>query len=138
MLFILIIEYQNKKHAFNWLNTLHVTFTILRYRLGCWYRLVQKPCIDWCCWSYTWFLDRSTSHGPWNRYFPHLRLGQYHFHWSVPWPLGSLYILILPSISVTIIHLLTGYESNSTFIVPKVPTIFQGNTEENSWYRGDN
>jgi hypothetical protein len=37
-----------------------------------------------------------------------------------------------------IIHLLTGYEGNSTFIVPKVPTIFQGNAEENSWYRGDN
>jgi hypothetical protein len=37
-----------------------------------------------------------------------------------------------------IIHLLTGYEGNNTFIVPKVPTIFRGNTEENSWYRGDN
>jgi hypothetical protein len=23
-----IIAYQNKKHTFNWLNTLHVTFTI--------------------------------------------------------------------------------------------------------------
>jgi hypothetical protein len=33
---------------------------------------------------------------------------------------------------------LTGYEGNSTFIVPKVPTIFWGNAEENSWYRGDN
>ena len=43
-----IVEYQNKKHAFNWLNTLHVTFTIPRYRLGCRYRPVQKPCIDWC------------------------------------------------------------------------------------------
>ena len=31
---------------------------------------------------------------------------------------------MLPGISI---HLLTGYESNSTFIVPKVPTIFQGN-----------
>ena len=31
----MFIEYQNKKHAFNWLNTLHVTFTIRRYRLGC-------------------------------------------------------------------------------------------------------
>ena len=29
------------------------------------------------------------------------------------------------------IHLLTGYEGNSTFIVPKVAS-------ENSWYRGDN
>jgi hypothetical protein len=37
-----------------------------------------------------------------------------------------------------IIHLLNGYEGNSTFIVPKVPTIFRGNAEENSWYRGDN
>ena len=27
--------YQIKKHTFNWLNTLHVTFTILRCRLGC-------------------------------------------------------------------------------------------------------
>jgi len=35
-----------------------------------------------------------------------------------------------------IIHLLTGYEGNSTFIVPKVPTIVRGNAE--SWYRGDN
>ena len=41
--------------------------------------------------------------GPWNQYFPRLRLGQYHFHWSVPWPFGSLYILILRSISITII-----------------------------------
>jgi hypothetical protein len=32
--------YQIKKHTFNWLNTLHVTFTILRCRLGCWYRQV--------------------------------------------------------------------------------------------------
>ena len=31
----MFIEYLNKKHAFNWLNTLHVTFTIPRYRLGC-------------------------------------------------------------------------------------------------------
>ena len=30
------------------------------------------------------------------------------------------------------IHLLTGYEGNSTFIVPKIPTIFGGNAEENS------
>ena len=37
-----------------------------------------------------------------------------------------------------IIHLLTGYEGYSTFIVPKVPTIFRGNTEDNSRYRGDN
>jgi hypothetical protein len=38
------------------------------------------------------------------------------------------------------IDLLTGYEGNITFIVPKVPTIFRGNAEENSWYRsrGDN
>jgi hypothetical protein len=32
----------------------------------------------------------------------------------------------------------TGYEGNSTVIVPKVPTIFRGNAEENSWYKGDN
>jgi hypothetical protein len=35
----------------NWLNTLHVTFTIPRYRLEFWYRPVQKPCIDWYYWS---------------------------------------------------------------------------------------
>jgi recyclin-1 len=29
------IAYQNKNHTFNWLNTLHVTFTIPRYRLEC-------------------------------------------------------------------------------------------------------
>jgi hypothetical protein len=35
----------------SWLNTLHVTFTIPRYRLECWYRPVQKLCIDWYYWS---------------------------------------------------------------------------------------
>ena len=30
-----VIAYQNKNHIFNWLNTLHVTFTIPRYRLEC-------------------------------------------------------------------------------------------------------
>jgi hypothetical protein len=35
------------------------------------------------------------------------------------------------------IHLLTGYEGNSTFIVPKVLTIVRGNAEDNSWYRED-
>jgi hypothetical protein len=39
-----IIAYQNKNQTFNWLNTLHVTFTISWYRLECWYRPVQKPC----------------------------------------------------------------------------------------------
>ena len=43
--------YQNKNHTFNWLNTLHMTFTIPRYRLECWYRPAQKPCIDWYYWS---------------------------------------------------------------------------------------
>ena len=43
------IEYQNKKHAFNWLNTLHVTFTILRCKLGYWYRLVQEQWIGATC-----------------------------------------------------------------------------------------
>ena len=33
---------------------------------------------------------------------------------------------------------MTGYEGNSTFIVPKVPTIVRGIAEDNSWYRGDN
>ena len=42
----IFIEYQNKTHAINWLNTLHVTFTSPRYRLSCWYRPVQKPYID--------------------------------------------------------------------------------------------
>ena len=35
------------------------------------------------------------------------------------------------------IHLLTWYESNNTFIVHKVPIIFGGNGEENSWSRED-
>jgi hypothetical protein len=39
---------------------------------------------------------------------------------------------------VNSIHLLTGYSGNSTFIVPKVPTIVRGNAEDNSCYRGDN
>jgi hypothetical protein len=45
------IAYQNKNYTFNWLNTLHVNFTIPRNRLECWYRPVQKPCIDWYYWS---------------------------------------------------------------------------------------
>ena len=45
------IAYQNKNYIFNWLNTLHVTFTIPRYRLECWHRPVQQPCIDWYYWS---------------------------------------------------------------------------------------
>jgi hypothetical protein len=47
------IEICNRDHIFNWMNTLHVTFTILQYRLECWYtcRPVQKPCIDWYYWS---------------------------------------------------------------------------------------
>ena len=36
------------------------------------------------------------------------------------------------------IHLLTAYEGNSPFLVPKVPTIVRDNAEDNSWYRGDN
>ena len=36
------------------------------------------------------------------------------------------------------IHLLTGYEGNITFIVPKVPTIVRANAEDSSWYKGDN
>ena len=57
------IEYQDKKHAFNFLNTLHVTVTIPRYRLGCWYRPVQEPCIDWCYRSI---------HGFWTGLYQHL------------------------------------------------------------------
>jgi hypothetical protein len=57
------IEYQDKKHAFNWLDTLHVTFTIPRYRLGCWYRPFQEPCIDWCYRSI---------HGCWTGLYQHL------------------------------------------------------------------
>ena len=55
------IAYQNKKHTFNWLKTSHVTFIIPRYRLGYWYRPVQKACIDWCSRAYARFLDRSVS-----------------------------------------------------------------------------
>jgi hypothetical protein len=51
MNYLLFIAYQNKIHTFNWLSTLHVTFTIPRYRLECWYRPIQKPCIDWYYWS---------------------------------------------------------------------------------------
>ena len=40
-------------------------------------------------------------------------------------------------LKVYIIHLLTGYEGNSTFIVLKVPAFSWGNTEENRC-RGDN
>ena len=53
-------------HAFDWLNTLHVTFTILRYRLGCWYRrsknriyfirlIRNEPTISWVIknWTHT-------------------------------------------------------------------------------------
>ena len=36
------------------------------------------------------------------------------------------------------IHLLTGNEGDSTFIVPKVSTIVWGNPEDNNWHRGDN
>jgi hypothetical protein len=56
-------------------------------------------------WGQYWDIQTALGswHGPWNIYFPRLQLGQYHFHWSVSRPLGSLYILILPSISVTII-----------------------------------
>jgi hypothetical protein len=39
---------------------------------------------------------------------------------------------------LVIIYLLIGYEGYSTFIVPKVPTIFRDNAEDHSWYRGDN
>ena len=46
--------------------------------------------------------------------------------------------MVLYAICANNIHLLTGYEGNITFIVPKVTTIFRGNAEENSWYRGDN
>jgi len=60
-----------------------------------------------CYWYRGQYQDIQTALGswyePWNIYFPRLRLGQYYLHWSVPRSLGSLYILILPSISVTII-----------------------------------
>ena len=41
----------------------------------------------------------------WKLYFPSRWRGQYHFHWSVPQPKGSLSILILYSISVTIVFI---------------------------------
>jgi hypothetical protein len=44
----IFIAYQNKNHTF-----LHVTFTIPWYRLECWYRPVQRPCIDW----YYWYIN---------------------------------------------------------------------------------
>jgi hypothetical protein len=42
------------------------------------------------------------------------------------------------SVLDTTLHLFTGYEGNSTFIVPKVPTIVQGNAEYSSRYKVDN
>jgi hypothetical protein len=53
------------------------------------------------------------------------------------WPLSGQVTLSHRTRIHINIHLLTEYEGNSTFIVPKVPTIFRGNAEENSWYRGD-
>jgi len=73
---IYIIAYQNKKHTFNWLNTLHVTFiTSLLYRLGCWYRPVQKPWIDWCYWSI---------HSFWTSLYQHIQL-QFLLGFLIPW-----------------------------------------------------
>jgi hypothetical protein len=46
--------------------------------------------------------------------------------------------IITTRLLMNIIHLLIGYGGNSTFVIPKVPTIFRGNAEENSWYREDN
>jgi hypothetical protein len=46
-------------------------------------------------------------------------------------------IIIVLNTKAHILHLLTGYDGHSTFIIPKVPTIFGGNAEDNSWYRGD-
>ena len=36
----------------------------------------------------------------------------------------------------SILYLLTGYEGNSKFIDPEIPTIARGEAEGNSWYRG--
>ena len=55
---------------------------------------------------------------------------------GLSWLYGRLFTGLY--FQVNSIHLLTGYEGNSTFIVPKVRTIFRCNAEENSWYRGDN
>ena len=41
----------------------------------------------------------------WKWYLPSQRRGHYNFHWSVPRPKGSLSILILHSISVTIVFI---------------------------------
>ena len=57
------------------------------------------------------YQDRQTAktvwgHLSWNWYFLRPRLGQYYFHWSIPRPMASLYILIFPStcsISTTIL-----------------------------------
>jgi hypothetical protein len=37
-----------------------------------------------------------------------------------------------------ILFLLTGYEGNSKFIDPEIPTIARGEAEGNSWYRDFN
>ena len=39
---------------------------------------------------------------------------------------------------ISSIHLLTGYEGNSTCIVPSVPIIVLCIASGNSWYLGDN
>jgi len=49
------------------------------------------------------YSGRQTALGSW------YGLWNWYFCWSVPWPLGSLYILILPSISITIIWVHDGY-----------------------------
>jgi hypothetical protein len=43
--YIYVLHIRIKIIHLNWLNTLHVTFTIPCYRLECWYRPVQQPCI---------------------------------------------------------------------------------------------
>ena len=52
-----------------------------------------------------YILPKGCSTDQWKWYCSSQRQGQYHFHWSVPRPKGSLSILILHSISVTIVFI---------------------------------
>ena len=50
-------------------------------------------------------LPKGRGTGQWKWYCLSRRRRKYHFHWSVPRPKGSQYIMILPSISVTIVFI---------------------------------
>jgi hypothetical protein len=72
------IAYHNKKHKFNWFNTLHVIFTISGYTLWWWYRPVYI-CAFILCVSYSglqcnkhnsyWYVEQLVGYLiPWTNY----------------------------------------------------------------------